>query len=528
MRKYFQNLRLIFTLAVVFTSCATPYQVPEYIQQEQERHINTPRQYSDPPIQLDPIEQIPDTTPPKGLRSLFNAAAANWGYSFLEVDKYEKQIKDLATRPVEVFIFDTGGEYDHDDLKPVTRGGRSYTGEPALDKNGHSAHCAGTYIGSPRASGPIGIAYPLREKNLIHIRPYKVLTNSGSGSFSAINRAIRDANLVAARLIEDGYFVIYSFSLGGGTIPIASTEAVLQDAEELGVLISVAANGNNGREGISYPGMSEHTQGVASVNTDGSRSYFSNYGPQTQFALPGSGIVSTYKNNSYARLSGTSMATPHAGAVAAILGSIFDRASAKQIADHMAKYSTDAGEAGKDDKYGYGWPKLGRLLKNPLGDKPNEDPEPPKEPSEPEEPTEPSPQPPRDHPEETYTFTLPKSYTTLWRTMSDGTMRTLEFTMNVEYTVKADLVGAAEKAVKITDDYFARRFLMMPDGSAELDAAKWTKYFFKLIEGRKGNEIQITDMNLIIGGVVYKYNEVAPRKVCEDVPLRKGAITYQY
>jgi subtilisin family serine protease len=521
--KHFINLPLILILAVVFTSCATPYQIPQEIKDAQDRHIRTPREYSDPPIQLDPIEQIPDTTGPKGLRSLFVQNTGNWGYSFLEVDKYEKQIKELARRPVEVFIFDTGGAYDHPDLKPVTRGGKSFTGETLLDGNGHSTHCAGTYVGSPRgANDPIGIAYPLREKGLIHIRPYKVLSNGGSGSFTWINRGIEDANKVAKQLIDDGHFVIYSFSLGGGTSIVSSTDQLLKEAEQLGVLVSVAANGNNARNAISYPGKSSYTKGISSVNTDGSLSSFSNYGPETFNALPGSGILSTYKAGGYARLSGTSMATPHAGAIAAIVASIYDKATAKQIVAHIAKYSTEAGESGKDEKFGYGYPKIGEILKNPIGDDQPEQPD--EEPDD--EPAEPKPDP--GFPSTQYEFTIPKTYSSLWRTMSDDQMKTLEFTVSLKYKVDKDLTGAAVKAGQIADGYFRNRFLMLPDGSTELNAAYWTKYFFKLIEGKKGNDIEVSKMTLNINGVLYEYNKVAPRKVNEDCPLRKGAITYQY
>ena len=514
------NRLLLFLLLFAF-SCATPYKLPEYIKQERQRHLNTPKEYNQPPIQLDPIELMPDTQKIKGFRSLVAQSTGNWGYKFLEIDKYEDKIRDLASRPVEVFIFDTGGGSNHPDLQAVERGGASYTGEPLLDGNGHYTHCAGTYAGSPHEGGPIGIAYGLREKGLIHIRPYKVLTNSGSGSFTGINNGLKDANQIAKELIDKGYFVIYSFSLGGGTRIISSTDALLKEAEELGVLVSVAANGNKARLGVSYPGLSRYTQGISSVNTNGQLSSFSNYGPETQFALPGSGILSTYKDGKYVKLSGTSMATPHAGAVAAVLASIFDKASAAQIIAHMKKYSTDGGESGKDDKYGYGWPKMGKLLNNPLGSPPSDEPD---EPDEPDDKKPDQPQEPPQGPEVSYLFTLPRTYTTKWRTMSQSEMQNLDFTATIEIKSRSGLVPASIEATQLTENFFRSRFLIMFDGATPQDVAKWTKVFYKMINEKAGYAVDIKTMQLIFNGVKYTYDKPTSRASAKDA-TRKNVIT---
>ncbi len=51
---------------------------------------------------------------------------------------------------------------------------------------------------------------------------------------------------------------------------------------------------------------------VSAVDSSGKMASFSNYGnPPVDFAEPGVSILSTYKGQSYATLSGTSMATPH-------------------------------------------------------------------------------------------------------------------------------------------------------------------------------------------------------------------------
>ena len=60
------------------------------------------------------------------------------------------------------------------------------------------------------------------------------------------------------------------------------------------------------------------------------------------------------KMGNYAYFNGTSMATPHAAAVAALVWSYFPNCNAAQIRSTLAKSAEDLGTAGRDDKYGYG------------------------------------------------------------------------------------------------------------------------------------------------------------------------------
>ena len=53
-----------------------------------------------------------------------------------------------------------------------------------------------------------------------------------------------------------------------------------------------------------------------------SRSSFSNFGTSVDYYEPGSDVLSTYLDGGYARLSGTSMASPHACGILALGGGI--------------------------------------------------------------------------------------------------------------------------------------------------------------------------------------------------------------
>ncbi|MEN3278612.1 MAG: hypothetical protein V7631_4402 [Massilia sp.] len=56
----------------------------------------------------------------------------------------------------------------------------------------------------------------------------------------------------------------------------------------------------------------------------------------------------------YDYFNGTSMAAPHAAGVAALVWSYFPQCSAAQIRSTLAKSAEDPGDAGRDDRYGYG------------------------------------------------------------------------------------------------------------------------------------------------------------------------------
>ncbi len=74
---------------------------------------------------------------------------------------------------------------------------------------------------------------------------------------------------------------------------------------------------------------------VASTDNGDGRSSFSNYGDGIDIAAPGGNILSTTPNNTYSVLSGTSMATPNAAGVAALIWSAHPTWSREQVAAQL-------------------------------------------------------------------------------------------------------------------------------------------------------------------------------------------------
>jgi subtilisin family serine protease len=224
-----------------------------------------------------------------------------------------------------IAVLDTGYDPDHPDLAGVVTGTKDFIGNGIRDEVGHGTHVASIAAGRGTASGGryTGVAKGA------HLVIGKVC-DVGGCPFDAIIAGMQWAADSGARVVN--------MSLGGaggdGTDPI-ETELNRLSAER-GTLFVVAA-GNYGEIGIpvSTPASADAALAVASVSKQDVLSPFSSRGPRTgDFALkpdiaaPGESIVAARAagtldeyavDDHYARLGGTSMATPHVAGAAAIL-----------------------------------------------------------------------------------------------------------------------------------------------------------------------------------------------------------------
>lgn len=220
-------------------------------------------------------------------------------------------------------IVDTGIDYTHPDLQQVLlrdSGGNVVahnslnSAASADDDEGHGSHCAG--IAAAQINNSAGIAgiagwnpAVANSNTYVKLMPVKVLDRNGSGTDASVADGITWAADHGAQVI--------SMSLGGSSTSSTLSNAV-KYALNKGVVV-VAAAGNDGTSGYSYPGAYSGVISVAATDGDDRLASFSNYGSWVKVAAPGVDILSSYAGGGYQYLSGTSMATPLvAGEAAAI------------------------------------------------------------------------------------------------------------------------------------------------------------------------------------------------------------------
>ncbi len=218
------------------------------------------------------------------------------------------------------------------------------------DDNGHGTHVSGI-AGAEEGNGEGGVGVSFGAK----IMPLKVLDCSGSGSYAGIVAAIRYA-------ADNGAEVI-NISLGGEFYSQALQDAV-DYAHGAGAAI-LAASGNSGDSTMHYPAGCGNVIGVgATTNTDVIAG-FSTHNSSVDLSAPGLGIYSTMPTypvalnsweyaQGYDYLSGTSMATPMAAGLAALVRSAEPRYGPAQVEQWMEQSADDLGSPGRDDYFGYG------------------------------------------------------------------------------------------------------------------------------------------------------------------------------
>lgn len=207
------------------------------------------------------------------------------------------------------------------------------------DDHGHGTHVAGTIAATANnGKGVAGVAFnsPLAV--------CKALNSSGSGTLDMVANCITWLNEKGAKII--------SMSLGGAS-GSATLQAAVKNATDNGSLI-IAAAGNGGNSALNYPAAYAEVVSVAATDNKDAKASFSTYNSDVEVAAPGVDVLSTWIGGGYRTASGTSMATPHASGVAAVIATLNPGASVAQLRSTLTSSVDDLGTAGRDVNFGFG------------------------------------------------------------------------------------------------------------------------------------------------------------------------------
>jgi subtilisin family serine protease len=256
----------------------------------------------------------------------------------------------------DIAILDTGIDLDHADLNVFHE--RSFIPGTinADDDHGHGTHLAGVAAAKDNSFGMVGIAPGAR------LWAIKVLESSGMGEISTL---IKGLDYINQHQNEVDVAVL---SLGceceSGALNIAINNSI-----KAGITIVVAA-GNEGKDaGTFTPANNPEVITVSAIaDTDGKcggngpptpygaddmLASFSNYGNVVDISAPGVDIYSTFKSNSYTKLTGTSMAAPHVAGAAALYISLHPEASPNDVKSYLLTSGTNPKDLCNGNGHGY-------------------------------------------------------------------------------------------------------------------------------------------------------------------------------
>ncbi|MHA1380068.1 MAG: S8 family peptidase [Candidatus Helarchaeota archaeon] len=279
-----------------------------------------------------------------------------------------------SSDPIVVAVLDTGIDTDHEDLADnYQTGGIAYYGTTVEDGNGHGTHCAGIIAAVMNNSiGVVGVAPEAK------VMPYKVLDVFGRGNLSYLRQAIDDIVTNYPPNRPDGKGVnIISMSLGvdipnwddlspGDKAIMNNLNQSINNAAAAGIVL-LAAAGNDAIGRVLYPAKFPNVIAIAATNVFQERASYSNWGPEIEYCAPGGdyylglilvGVLSTYPDDTYTHMAGTSMATPVAAGVVALLMSNATKynytMTINDVKGNLTAKAKDLGTAGWDQEYGNG------------------------------------------------------------------------------------------------------------------------------------------------------------------------------
>lgn len=221
----------------------------------------------------------------------------DWCLKAIGADKVWDKTKGEG---VKIAMIDTNVDNSHKELEgSIKRNYNTLGGEVGVGlSTGHGTMVAGLLVGKNTGVAPKAELYTMR-----------VLDENGFGSTASIMNGITRAISLNVDVLAISLGATYQ-------IPLLLEQRIV-DAYEQGITI-VSAVGNQGRDIPMYPSNMKEVIGVGGYDKNFNRVDFTNRGYDV--LAPSTEILSSYKDGRYARMTGTSFASPLvAGGIALLI-----------------------------------------------------------------------------------------------------------------------------------------------------------------------------------------------------------------
>jgi len=232
-----------------------------------------------------------------------------------------------------VGVLDTGVKSTHPDLQ-----GR-ISGDDLDDLIGHGTEVSGIIAANTNNNqGIAGISWNTEIVSVMVTDEY------GQARVSTVVSALDRAYQLGVKVIQ--------ISLSTNQFSYSLRDAI-QLAEDRGLVIITSA-GNSGINELRYPAAFDNVIGVGAVDKNNAIESYSTRGGHVSLVAPGTDILTTSINGSYAEVTGTSFSAPQVAGAAALILSVNPNLTASQVRTILIQSTDDLGLRGKDDDYGYG------------------------------------------------------------------------------------------------------------------------------------------------------------------------------
>jgi subtilisin family serine protease len=293
------------------------------------------------------------------------AVGSGSGYTYglekINLPALRAKAPTLTGQGVRVGILDTGIDATHPDLKDRVMTFKDFVGNQTTpyDDNSHGTHVAGTISGGNASGTTIGVAPGV--KLIIG----KVFSGSGSAGMDELLKAMQWIADPDGNPATNDYPQIVSNSWGGGD-PSPGQDPMddpfckaIAGWVKVGILpVFAAGNSGPGSGSVNVPGACPQSMTVGATDKNDQIASFSSRGPakwksvsvvKPTISAPGVHVISSVPGGGYKAFDGTSMATPHAAGLAALVIQAVPNITVENIQKLIVAGATHLGTADDSD-----------------------------------------------------------------------------------------------------------------------------------------------------------------------------------